>query len=102
MKTKFIYLVITGGLALLLGSCSTGQMATQNNSGDDVYSSTVKAKEVVYVARTTYNHEQSEYGDSNEVYYEEEYNPRLDINRNNFTWRDYYYNNNYLFDPFYY
>lgn len=93
---------MAGGIALVLSSCSTGQMAVQNASNDDVYNSTVEARPITYAARTTNNYSDSEYN-TNDSYYDESYNSRLSIdNRNPISWRDNYYNNYLSYDPFYF
>ncbi len=95
--------MIAGGIALVVSSCSTGQMAVENASNDDVYNSNVQAKKITYAARTTNNYTDSGADDQNNSYYDESYDSRLSIeNRNPLSWRDYYLHNHLPYDPFFY
>jgi hypothetical protein len=103
MKNIIIKSMIAGGIALVVSSCSTGQMAVESASNDDVYNSNVQARTITYAARTTNNYADSGSDEQNQTYYDESYDSRLSIdNRNPITWRDNYYNNYLAYDPFYF
>ncbi|KHJ39671.1 hypothetical protein PBAC_01820 [Pedobacter glucosidilyticus] len=103
MKNRVIISVMSGGIALILGGCTTGNIATQTALYDDVYNSEVEARALTFTPRPAANANNHSYDYSTDNYaYEEEAAPRLDIeNRNDYNWRDHYYNNNLAFDPFF-
>jgi hypothetical protein len=82
-----------------ISSCSTAKLSSQAN--DDVYFSDISANEVVYTSIKNNIPVVRGIGDENLDYYDESvYNTRLN-GLNNYSWRDYYYQNNGLaFDPF--
>lgn len=100
MKIKNIFPAFSFGLIVLVASaCSTAKLSTQTN--DDVYFSDITANEVVYTSVKKTNPAVRD-NDENLSYYDENvYNARLN-GFNNYSWRDYYYQNNGLaFDPFF-
>ena len=91
--------------AIVMSACSTQKVA--NIVSDDVYFNDLKANQldVVYVqqeitAQDGQNQNENRY---NNQYFEDEYRSGFDnfSFRNNFTWRDYYYRNNLIYDPFF-
>lgn len=104
---KFLFF---SSIALVIASCSTNKLATQN--ADDVYFSDVEANKINYAVATNKDYvegntylDQNGYDRNNDYYYDT-YDDISRFNRlnwnwnNNFTWRDYYYNNNLFYDPF--
>ena len=96
------------GLVVLLASCSTERLATQN--ADDVYFKDVDAVPVTYTNTSERSYKEGEYTDRNgydrnDDYYYDRYEneSRFDRDnwRNNYSWRDYYYMDRYGYDPFY-
>ena len=99
MKIKNILPAFLLGLTVaLVSACSTAKLSTQNS--DDVYFSDIKANEVVYTSVRN-NTPVVNNNDENLNYYDEGvYNSRLN-GFNNYSWRDYYYQNSGLaFDPY--
>jgi len=93
-----IVMIATAGL---VASCSTSKLAS-NNTGDDVYNTVAKAREVEYVAPVQQQQQQAQnnnqeydeyYGTSN-PYYDMDYSSRINRFYNGYSWRGYY-------DPYY-
>ena len=100
MKIKnIIPAFLFGCIVVAASACSTAKLSTQNN--DDVYFSDISANEVVYTSVKN-NSPVTRDNEENLNYYDEGvYNSRLN-GFNNYSWRDYYYQNSGLaFDPFF-
>jgi hypothetical protein len=100
MKIKNILPAFSLGLIVLVASaCSTAKLSTQTN--DDVYFSDVTANEIVYTSVKNNTPVVRDYDENLNYYDEGIYNSRLN-GFNNYSWRDYYYQNSGLaFDPFF-
>lgn len=99
MKIKnIIAAFLLGSIVVVASACSTAKLSTQNN--DDVYFSDISANEIVYTSVKN-NSPIIRDNEENLNYYDENvYNSRLN-GFNNYSWRDYYYQNSGLaFDPF--
>lgn len=110
MKVKHtIQILSLGAIAVLGTACASSNVALQTNN-DDVYFSDVTANKLDYVATTTNDYKSGNYTDRNgydrndDYYYDgqQAYNGRFSTYSlyNNYSWRDYYYQDRLGYDPF--